>query len=201
MPPPNDESKLQRRRREEAELRLQTGLAPALQSMPPSLDTLTLLHDLASSPATASSALKLLHELQVHQVELDLITLQTEEEQRETASQLARYKSIYDHAPIAYFVVGLNNGEILEGNLAGARLLEISHEQLEDLCLRHFFSAASQVALHVLIDLARVEADEAVSCLLELEDSGGGLRRLHATATWAPGGEAALVMLVPCETG
>jgi hypothetical protein len=45
---------------------------------------LAVLHELASSPLTAASSLKLLHELQVHQVELDM----QEEELRRAVADL-----------------------------------------------------------------------------------------------------------------
>lgn len=56
--------------RERASTRLHNGAKPAQTSDASS--ALRVLFDLASSPATAHDALALLHELQVHQVELDL---------------------------------------------------------------------------------------------------------------------------------
>lgn len=199
MPPPNEESRLQRQRREEAETRLRIGLAPPMQVAPPSIEALKLLHDLASAPTTASDALKLLHELQVHQVELDLITVQNAAEHSETADQLARYKALYDHAPIGYFVVDLDGGHIIEGNPAGARLLGIPHEQLEDHPFVSFFVAASRDTLVGLLSRAQVETT-AVSCVVEALSDTDGLRPLHATAALSPGGETALVALFACAS-
>ena len=66
--------------------------------------------------------LKMLHELQVHQVELEM----QNEELRQTQSQLlamqARYFDLYDLAPISYCTVN-ETGIILEANLATAELL------------------------------------------------------------------------------
>ena len=199
MTTPNFESPLQRQLREEAETRLRIGLTPPMQVAPPSIDALKLLHDLAGSPTTASAALKLLHELQVHQVELDLLHLQHEEEQSETTEQLAHYKALYEHAPVGYFVVGLDGGHIIEGNLAGARLLGIPHDQLEDHPLSSFLVGESQDALGVLLGRAGAEA-KAVSCVVEVQGGADGSQILHATATLSPGGEGALVALFACAS-
>jgi hypothetical protein len=58
--------------RQKAETRISGGNAPATKGWTLGAASLMLLHRLASNPDTASDALKLLHELQVHQVELDL---------------------------------------------------------------------------------------------------------------------------------
>ncbi len=69
-----------------------------------------------------SDTLKLIHELQVHQIELEL---QNEElllakEHAENAS--AKYTELYNSAPISYFSLS-PKGEILELNPAGAKIL------------------------------------------------------------------------------
>ena len=66
-----------------AETVLKEGSAPPTKGWPTGVGTLSLLHELASTPARADEALKLLHELQVHQVELDLQHEQMEATRRE----------------------------------------------------------------------------------------------------------------------
>lgn len=73
--------------------------------------------------------LKLIHELQVHQVELEL---QNEElilsnDRAETASN--KYSELYDFAPIGYFTVS-KDGYIKELNLIGASMLHKVRSQL-----------------------------------------------------------------------
>jgi hypothetical protein len=65
---------------------------------------------------------KLLHELQVHQIELEM---QNEElrEANETAEEALRnYTMLYDFAPMGYFTLG-SDGTIFELNFTGAELL------------------------------------------------------------------------------
>ena len=52
----------------DAETRLSSGKAPLANGWTLNPDTLALLYRLASNPDTASDGLKLLHELQTHQV-------------------------------------------------------------------------------------------------------------------------------------
>jgi hypothetical protein len=69
-----------------------------------------------------SDVIKLLHELQVHQIELEM---QNEEliranETAETA--LRKYTMLYDFAPMGYFTIGAD-GSILELNFTGSEIL------------------------------------------------------------------------------
>ncbi|HLO58386.1 MAG TPA: response regulator [Bacteroidales bacterium] len=71
---------------------------------------------------TESEKFKLLHELEVHQIELEL---QNEELSRaKTVAQEAadKYTELYDFAPFAYFTLS-SSGRILEMNLPGSQLL------------------------------------------------------------------------------
>ena len=74
-----------------------------------------------------TDARALVHELQVHQIELEM---QNEELQRaQAAAQEAseRYSDLFDFAPVAYFLWD-HQGRILEGNLAGAALLGLDRD-------------------------------------------------------------------------
>lgn len=84
-----DSSKLSELR-QHAEARLNGGQAPKTLGWSSSAQALSLLHRLASDPASAADALKLLHELQVHQVELDLQHEQMEQQLLELSETLRR---------------------------------------------------------------------------------------------------------------
>ena len=90
------------RLRQNAEQRLKEGTAPATRGLPAGAEALALLHGLASAPGTASDALKLLHELQVHQVELDLLHEQAENEEHRLTEELSDYTAAFNLAPFAY---------------------------------------------------------------------------------------------------
>ena len=79
MPTANTEQHARAELRVTAEERLNRGSAPATRGGSTGAPALASLHRLANAPASASDALKLLHELQVHQVELDLQHEQAEQ--------------------------------------------------------------------------------------------------------------------------
>ncbi|MFT3914906.1 MAG: ATP-binding protein [Anaeromyxobacteraceae bacterium] len=69
-----------------------------------------------------SDTLRLLHELQVHQVELELQNEELRDTRAALEVSLARQKELFDFAPVGYFVLD-GAGAIVDLNFAGARLL------------------------------------------------------------------------------
>jgi len=101
--------------RQNAEDRLRKGTAPPTRAWTTGTQALTLLHGLASAPETASDALKLLHELQVHQVELDLQHEQVEQDRLQHAQDLRRYAQLFELAPFAYLTLD-PEGRVMDVN-------------------------------------------------------------------------------------
>ncbi len=71
---------------------------------------------------TEAESLRLVHELQVHQIELELQNHALLELRDKLESSLERYVDLYDFAPVGYFTLA-KGGIIREINLAGAALL------------------------------------------------------------------------------
>ena len=85
----------------------------------------------AGSSLTATVTAKLIHELEVHQIELEL---QNEEliMARSALQKLAnQYTELYDLSPSGYFTLS-NNGEILNLNLCGSQMLGKERSQLKN---------------------------------------------------------------------
>lgn len=187
------EPRVRRSLRADAEQRLKLGAAPASSSTWVSADALASLHNLVSEPGRAVDALKLLHELQVHQVELDLQFEQLEVNERELADTVARYKTFFDFAPVAYLAVGFD-GHIIEGNLAAASLLGVEPYEFDGRRLDSFLAADNAGALFGL--LAKLRAGDArAACEVRPAGSDAGTWRIAANIS--PGGAA--VLLVVCD--
>jgi len=166
---PVDKSNHSSTLRDHAEVRLKDGTAPPTSGWPTGKSALTLLYQLASAPATAADALKLLHELQVHQVELDL-QHEMETTQRELAEDLARFRGLYDFAPSGYFSVG-RQGDIIAGNLAGAGMFRAGQDHLHGRRIDEFLAPESRPALLELLKHLR-EGAPRDAC--EVQSGGDG---------------------------
>lgn len=75
-----------------------------------------------------ADSLRLIHELHVHQIELELQNEELQETRARLEQNLKRYTDLYDFAPVGYFTV-TSDGAIRELNFAGATLFgqERSH--------------------------------------------------------------------------
>jgi PAS domain S-box-containing protein len=186
MSTPAVETKIQTQLRLDAEKRLKEGSAPPARLWATSAQALTLLHKLASDPGTAGDALKLLHELQVHQVELDMQYEQMEQNLRELSKDPDHYAQLYDFAPIAYFTVDLE-GKVIEANVAGARLFGVEQNELDARPIDSFLAPKSRPVLHGLLKrLASGSARE--TCDVQFENGKGISRRLRVVTSASPGG-------------
>lgn len=131
---------------------------------------------MASSPGTAGDALKLLHELQVHQVELDLQHDQLEASERELAADLIHCARLYDFAPVSYFSVD-PQGKINRVNVAGAALCGQDRAELIGRCIDDFVAPESRPVLEKLVAQVRNGVQDA-TC--EVHTSNGAAFRVKA---------------------
>jgi len=183
--------------RERAEEQIGKGTAPATQGWTAGIQALTLLHGLASSPETASDALKLLHELQVHQVELDLQHEQAEQDRSQLTEHMTTYTALFEQAPFAYLALSAE-GLIIAANRIAARWLqpgsgegnEWTGRQIEDLLAPECRAPVRDM----LVALRNGKGRQ--SCAVQ---SMGGGSIAHAVAT-APSGDGQVLMaFMPLE--
>jgi len=182
-----------------AELRLRaverlTGASSSHHARVRGSAALQVLHDLASSPSTAGAAMALLHELQVHQVEVDLQDEELRRSRAELESTLLRQVQLYDSAPVAYFTV--DKGTVLrELNLTAALALGCERDQLLGRNFDAFLTPQSARALQTM--LTRVDhGASTVAAELQLVTGRRTPRGMHASAGRDPGGQHFLIALV-----
>lgn len=177
--------------RADAEGRLQAGTAPSTTGWGVGTEALSLLYRLASDPECSADALKLLHELQTHQVELDLQYAQLVENEHELALQLADLQALYDHAPAGYLVLG-RDGRILRSNRAASELFGLDADQLKDHMLTSVLSPESRPATQSALENAGT-SDSLAPVQVQALDS----RPLGLLSGITPGEDAVLVLVFP----
>lgn len=99
----------------------------------------------AENPENTSpeAAKRLLHELRVHQIELEMQNEELLRTQEELEASRARYFSLYDLAPIGYVTIN-EPGFIVEANLTAASMLDASRAALVHQPLSHFVVSEDQ---------------------------------------------------------
>jgi PAS domain S-box-containing protein len=83
----------------------------------------------AAVPIPEVDSKRLLHELQVHQVELEMQNVELQEARDRMEVLLEKYTDLYDFAPVGYLSLD-EQGRILEVNLTAASLLHVGRSQL-----------------------------------------------------------------------
>ncbi|MBK7615686.1 MAG: PAS domain-containing protein [Burkholderiales bacterium] len=184
--------------RQRARSRLSAGSRKA-DAWPSASVALGVLHQLASSPDKAADALALLHELQVHQVELDLQDEELRHSRIELEAALQRQQGLYEHAPFAYLVLDAH-GSLREINQAGLHLLGLARHDLMGQPLHRWLSPGSADTLSSLLVSAR-PGPKLPACELELLAADGATHRVRAQASADPEGTGLLLALVDTPAG
>jgi diguanylate cyclase (GGDEF)-like protein/PAS domain S-box-containing protein len=91
---------------------------------------------------------RLVHELQVHQIELEMQNKELQRVQEELEESRAKYFGLYDLAPVGYLTLSAQ-GLILEANLTAANLLGITKSQLAKKAVTHFIAREDQDIYHL----------------------------------------------------
>ena len=94
---------------------------------------------------------RLLHELQVHQVELEMQNAELQEARDQTGALLEKYTDLYDFAPVGYFSLD-DQGRILEANLTGAALLGMERSRVLHQPLARFAAPAGRPLLQTFLE-------------------------------------------------
>jgi len=76
----------------------------------------------APSPVKAKDPVVLLHELQVHQIELEMQNAELRQAREEVEALLEKFTDLYDFAPVGYLTLD-RKGTIKDANLAGSALI------------------------------------------------------------------------------
>ena len=129
------------------------------------------------SAATTSSlseveSLRLIHELEVHQIELELQNKELGRAWADAEVVNDKYIRLYDFAPLGYFTLS-GKGEIIELNLTGARMLGKDRQHLKSSLIVFFVSEETKPIFSLFLEKAfKSKAKESCEVMM---DSAGSL--------------------------
>ena len=142
----------------------------------------------AGDPATGLSpeeARQTLHELRVHQIELEMQNEELRRAQVELDASRARYFDLYDLAPVGYCTLS-EQGLILEANLTAATLLGVPRGALVKQPITRFILAEDQ-DIYYLHRKRLFETGAPQACELRMVRKDGAPFWAHLEATAARG--------------
>jgi len=149
------------------------------------------LHGRGSKGAGRKSAfetVRVLHELEVHQIELELQNAELQEARNRTEALLEKYTDLYDFAPVGYLSLD-EQGSILEINLTGAGLLDTDRSHLLNRRIVSFLLPASQPLFLAFLKRIFIETGKQVcEAALLRKDATALWCSFHGTAALSTGG-------------
>ncbi len=153
------------------------------------------------APATEPDTLKLIHELEVHQIELDMqyeeLQMQNEElKQAKEKAELAekKYTELYEFAPSGYLTL-TKEGEITKLNISAERMLGKERSHLIKSSFGFFVSLDTRAVFnHFLQKIFENKLKE--TCEIKLETDDGSLKYVLVSGIISNIDEKCLVTLV-----
>jgi len=105
----------------------------------------------SDKPLVITDELKLVHELQVHQIELEMQNEELRQTYTKTEAALKKYTMLYDLSPMGYFTLDAD-GSILELNFTGADMLGDRRFSLINANFKLFVSEESRSVFNNFLD-------------------------------------------------
>jgi PAS domain S-box-containing protein len=148
------------------------------------------LHGLQADPPlrpTGTETERLLHDLQVHQLELEMQNRELREAQHLLEESRSRYADLYDFAPVVYFTLD-RDGRIEEANLTAAALFKMDRRALVGLPLAALVPMDNQQALQAHLTRCFTEKVSVTSELaFSVQGSGQIVAQMVSTPVVGPG--------------
>ncbi len=117
-----------------------------------------------------TETLKLIHELEVHQIELEMQNEELVQTKLQAQSAADKYSELYDFAPSGYYTLS-KGGEIIELNLLGAQFLEKNRDYLKNRRFGLFVSRDSLATFNLFFEkLFQSKKNESCDLVLLRDD-------------------------------
>jgi PAS domain S-box-containing protein len=132
---------------------------------------------------------RVVHELRVHQIELEMQNEDLRQAQIELEGLKDRYIDLYDFAPVGYVTLN-EKGLIVEANLTAVRLLGLEKQKLTKMFLSHFVCQEFESAYFThLRQVFETRSKQICEIELSREDGSQFYAQLESVAAQDEGGE------------
>ena len=131
----------------------------------------------ATLPSTEADVQRLIHELQVHQIELEMQNEELMRSKAELEWTLSQYAELYAFASVGYFTLS-RDGSIRRANLTGAKLLGLGLSDLIKQRFQLFISVTSRTIFSDFLDRV-FTSENRESCEVTLRENGNAPLSLH----------------------
>ncbi len=124
-----------------------------------------------------SDVKKLLHELQVHQIELEMQNNELQQAYETAHAALKKYTILYDFAPMGYMTID-GNGTIYDLNFSAADMIGVRRLKLIDANVRVFIDEESRTVFNTFLDKV-FASEKKQTCILLLRDANNHSIRVY----------------------
>jgi len=132
-------------------------------------------------PATEDESKRLVHELQVHQIELEMQNEELLHSRVQVEAGLRQFTELYDFAPVGYFTLA-RDGAIHHVNLTGARLFNLERSHLIKRRFGLFIPAGLRSAFNAFLSKV-FESASTETCETEIQNDRSSPLHVHIEAT------------------
>ena len=144
---------------------------------------------------TGADSRRLLHELQVHQIELEMQNAELRRARDEREASLENYTDLYDFAPVGYFTL-TTAGVINQVNLTGTNLVGMERSRLEGRTFGMLLRSELRPIFYAFLKNVFAGQTKASIDLELLGQSGQPLRDVNLEARPLPNGQECRVAVI-----
>jgi PAS domain S-box-containing protein len=137
---------------------------------------------------------RLIQELEVHQIELEMQNEELQQARSELETHLDQYTDLYDFAPVGYFTLD-RSGVILKANLTGASMIKMERSRIQNQQFVRYIQAEYQNAFSTFTEKLFLNQDQE-TIELALQNEGPGVLYAHVQAKVSEEGRECRLALV-----
>jgi signal transduction histidine kinase len=145
-----------------------------------------------NSQLSRAGSFKLIHELEVHKIELEMQNIELERIRSAATDAVKKYIELYDFAPSGYFTLS-REGKIIEINLLGSQMLGKERNNLTSSLFGFFVSADTKPIFNLFMDSV-FNSKGKESCELVITNNGNLPLHVHLTGIVTENREECLII-------